>query len=53
VTIAEYEDRFRAPAPALYQTFADAQGPAWKRRRRRLVAAVLLGVAALVSQISS
>jgi len=27
MTMSEYEERFRPPAPSLHQTFAEARGP--------------------------
>lgn len=46
MTISEYEERFRAPAPSLHQAFSDMHGPnSTRRRRRRLwIAAAMLGL---------
>jgi hypothetical protein len=46
MTVSEYEERFRPPAPSVHQAFIDMHGPKWKRRRRlRLwIAAALLGL---------
>ncbi len=46
MTVSEYEERFRPPAPSVRQAFIDMHGPKWKcRRRPRLwIAAALLGL---------
>ena len=46
MTVSEYEERFRPPAPSVHQAFIDLHGPKWTRRRRpRLwIAAALLGL---------
>ena len=45
MTVSEYEERFRASAPSLHETFTEMRGPSRGRRlRRRLwTAAVLAG----------
>jgi hypothetical protein len=35
MTMGEYEERFRTPAPSLYQIFAAIRGPKATRRRSR------------------
>ena len=47
MTVSEYEERFRPPAPSVHQAFIDMHGPKWTRRRRRRlwIAAALLGIA--------
>jgi hypothetical protein len=52
MTMSEYEERFRPPAPSLHQTFAEVRGPNRGRRRsRRLwVAAALVGVMTITSK---
>ena len=55
MTVAEYEERFRPPAPALSQIFAEmgnALGTR-RRRRRRLVAAAFIAVVMLTAEIFS
>jgi hypothetical protein len=45
MSMSEYEERFRAPAPSLHQRFAAMRGPRRERRRIRLfwiAAAVVL-----------
>ncbi len=36
MSMSEYEERFRAPAPSLHQRFAAMRGPRRERRRIRL-----------------
>jgi hypothetical protein len=44
MTVSEYEERFRASAPSLRETFTGMRGPSRGRLRRRLwTAAVLAG----------
>src|SRR5262249_56843999 len=52
MTMSEYEERFRPPAPSLHQTFAEIRGPnRGERRSRRLwVTAALVGAMALTSK---
>jgi hypothetical protein len=52
MTMSEYEERFRPPAPSLHQTFTEVRGPNRERRRsRRLwVSAALVGVMAITSK---
>src|ERR1700746_3708361 len=44
MTMSEYEERFRPPAPSLHQTFAEVRGPHRRERGGRR----LWGAAALV-----
>ena len=46
MTVSEYEERFRPPAPSVHQALIDMHGPKWRRRRRRRlwIAAALLGL---------
>jgi hypothetical protein len=55
MTMSEYEERFRTPAPSLHQIVAAARGPnATRRRSRRFwVAASLLGVLTVTMEIAS
>jgi len=55
MTMSEYEERFRTPAPSLHQIFAATRGPNTTRRRsRRLwVAASVLGVLTVTMEIAS
>jgi hypothetical protein len=55
MTMSEYEERFRTPAPSLHQIFAATRGPnATRRRTRRFwVAASLLGVLTVTMEIAS
>ena len=52
MTMSEYEERFRPPAPSLYQTFAEVRGSnrgeSWSRRL--WVAAALVGVMTITSK---
>jgi len=43
MTMSEYEERFRPPAPSLHQTFAEVRGPnrGGSRSRRLWVSAAL------------
>src|SRR5215813_2336046 len=52
MTMSEYEERFRPPAPSLHQTFAEVRGPnrGGKKRRRLWVTAALLGVMTITSK---
>src|SRR5215813_15066284 len=52
MTMSEYEERFRPPAPSLHQTFAEVRGPnrGGKQRRRLWVTAALLGVMTITSK---
>ena len=52
MTMSEYEERFRPPAPSLHQTFAEVRGPNRRERRsRRLwVTAALVGVMTITSK---
>ena len=53
MTMSEYEERFRPPAPSLHQTFAEVRGPnRGGRRSRRLwvTAAFLVGVMTITSK---
>jgi hypothetical protein len=54
MTMSEYEERFRTPAPSLHQIFAATRGPNAPRRRTRFwVAASLLGVLTVTMEIAS
>src|SRR5271170_3505908 len=55
MTISEYEERFRFPAPSLHQTFAMTRGSNRGRRRtRRLwVAAAVVGVMTMTCKVAS
>ena len=52
MTMSEYEERFRPPAPSLHQTFAEVRGPkrGGRRSRRLWVAAALVGVMTITSK---
>ena len=52
MTMNEYEDRFRPPAPSLHQTFAEVRGPSrgGRRSRRLRVTAALVGVMTITSK---
>jgi hypothetical protein len=52
MTMREYEERFRPPAPSLYQTFAEVRGPnrGGRRSRRLWVTATLVGVMTITSK---
>ena len=52
MTMSEYEERFRARAPSLHQTFAEVRGPNRGGRwsRRFWVTAALLGVVTITSK---
>jgi hypothetical protein len=52
MTMSEYEERFRPPAPSLYQTFAEVRGSnrGGRRSRRLWVAAALVGVMTITSK---
>jgi hypothetical protein len=57
--MSEYEERFRAPAPSLHQTFAATRGRSrgrsrGRRRRRRIwVAAAAVGVLTITYKVAS
>ena len=55
MTISEYEERFRPPAPSVHQAFFDMHGPKWTRRRRRRlwIAAALLGLTTATMETAS
>jgi TetR/AcrR family transcriptional repressor of nem operon len=55
MTTGEYEERFRAPAQSLHETFSDMHGPKWMRRRRRRVwiAAAMLGLITAAMETTS
>jgi len=52
MTMSEYEERFRPPAPSLHQTFTEVRGPnrEGRRSRRLWVSAALVGVMAITSK---
>ena len=52
MTMSEYEERFRPPAPSLHQTLAQVRGSnrGGRRNRRLWVAAALVGVVTLTSK---
>ena len=52
MTMSEYEERFRPPAPSLHQTFAEVQGHnrGGRRSRRLWVTAALVGVMTITSK---
>ena len=54
MTMSEYEERFRPPAPSLHQTFAEVRGPnrGGRRSRRLWVTAALIGVMTITSHSS-
>src|ERR1700736_477462 len=51
MTMSEYEERFRPPAPSLHQTFTEVRGPnrGGRRSRRLWVSAALVGVMTITS----
>jgi ferric-dicitrate binding protein FerR (iron transport regulator) len=53
--MSEYEERFRAPAPSLHQTFATTRGrsPGRRRRRRIWVAVAAVGVLTITYKVAS
>jgi hypothetical protein len=52
MTMSEYEERFRPPAPSLYQTFAEVRGSdrGGRRSGRLWVAPALVGVVTITSE---
>jgi len=53
MTMSEYEERFRPPAPSLHQTFAEVRGPnrgGGRGSRRFWVAAALVGLITITSK---
>ena len=52
MTMSEYEERFRPPAPSLHQTFTEVRGPnrGGRRSRRLWVSAALVGVMTITSK---
>jgi hypothetical protein len=52
MTVSEYEERFRPPAPSLHQTFAEVRRPrrGGRRSRRLWVTAALIGVMTITSK---
>jgi len=52
MTMSEYEERFRPPAPSLHQTLAQVRGSnrGGRRNRRLWVAAALVGVVTITSK---
>jgi hypothetical protein len=50
MTMSEYEERFRAPAPSLHQTFAEGRRRGERRSRRLWVMAALFGVMTITSK---
>jgi hypothetical protein len=51
MSMSEYEERFRPPAPSLHQTFAEVRGPNRGRWNRRLwVTATLVGLMTITSK---
>jgi hypothetical protein len=52
MTMSEYEERFRPPAPSLHHTFAEVRGPdrGGRRSRRLWVTAALVGVMTITSK---
>ena len=52
MTMSEYEERFRPPAPSLHQTFAEVRGPnrGGRWNRRLWVTATLVGLMAITSK---
>ena len=52
MTMSEYEERFRPPAPSLHQTFVEVRRPnrAGRRSRRLWVTAALVGVMMITSK---
>ena len=55
MTMSEYEERFRPPAPSLHQTFSATRGPDRGRRRsqRFWAVAVLVGVMTMAFKVTS
>lgn len=55
MTMSEYEERFRSPAPSLHRTLAEARGPSRGRRQRRpfLVAVALVCVMSMTMKVVS
>ena len=52
MTMSEYEERFRPPAPSLHQTFVEVRRPnrGGRRSRRLWVTAALVGVMTITSR---
>ena len=52
MTMSEYEERFRPPAPSLHQTLAQVRGSnrGGRRNRRLWIAAALVGVVTITSK---
>jgi len=55
MTVSEYEERFRPPAPSVHQALIDMHGPKWTRRRRRRlwIAAALLSLMTAITETAS
>ena len=55
MTVSEYEERFRSPAPSVHQALIDMHGPKWTRRRRRRlwIAAALLSLMTVTMETAS
>jgi hypothetical protein len=53
MTVGQYEERFRRPAPSLHQIFAATRGRYKKRWRRRIwVAAAAVGAMAITWKVA-
>jgi hypothetical protein len=52
MTMSEYEERFRPPAPSLHQTFGEIRGPkrGGRRSRRLWVAAAFVGLITITTK---
>ena len=52
MTMSEYEEQFRPPAPSLHQTFAEIRGPSrgGRRSQRLWVTTALIGVMTITSK---
>jgi len=53
MSVSEYEERFRPPAPSLHQIFAATKGRRQRRRRRIWVAAAVVGVLTIACRVVS
>jgi hypothetical protein len=55
MTMSEYEERFRPPAPSLHQTFAATRQPHRERRRSQYpwIAVAVVGVLAMTCTVTS
>jgi hypothetical protein len=55
MTVSEYEEQFRTPAPSWHQivTGIGKPNPTLRRKRRLVTAAILLGAIAMIAETAS